>query len=170
MGKSRNNRETNFNRFPGETNMTNTRKPTTQTKPELVEVFDFEAAYKAAQIEIAASNAYIDELKAQQKQTSALSDVIQNGLKEFAEALPPQIQLLLQNPQMAAVAVQAMLDSAKAELSENGFRVCIPTPFGALRAEAYLDLDSKPHKMVEQAPKHESFDELFARAVRSASN
>ena len=46
--------------------------------------------------------------------------------------------------QQYAEAVEAMLSSAKTELSSNGARVAFTTPFGVLRAEAYLDPIRQP--------------------------
>ena len=144
MGKSRNSREQNLDRQHGE----HMNQPASRQKaptPQLVEqpsapAFDFEAAYKAAQIEIAELTTQQDEHSAKAK----LEETTRNGLNEFVGSLPPQIQLLLQNPSMAAAAVQTMLSSVKAELSNGGVRVAVPTPFGTLRAEAYLDAVATP--------------------------
>lgn len=75
---------------------------------------------------------------------AVVEDLVKAKLKELAGHLPPQAQMVLQNPQLAVAAIEAMLSSAKTELSSNGARVAFTTPFGVLRAEAYLDPIRQP--------------------------
>ena len=83
-----------------------------------------------------------EALKGDQSTTAfgaVVEDLVIEKLKELAGHLPPQVQMLIQNPQLAVAAVEAMLSSAKTQLSGNGVRASIQTPFGLLRAEAYLE-------------------------------
>lgn len=75
---------------------------------------------------------------------AVVEDLVKAKLNELAGHLPPQVQTLIQNPQLAVAAVEAMLSSAKTQLSENGVSVAFTTPFGVLRAEAYLDAVATP--------------------------
>lgn len=110
----------------------------------LVKEADYAEAVKALNADrelLETEKQQFEQLKASQDSFDShdVEDVIIAKLKEFAGHLPPQIQAMLNNPQLAVAAVEAMLATAKTELTNNGARFAVTTPFGILRAEAYLE-------------------------------